>query len=521
MSSLPRTHTELSTEPLWAAGAPAPPTYPALSGDLEVDVAIVGGGVTGLTLATLLKDAGRSVAVLEMGRVAGGETERTTAHLTEVVDTPYGMLASRFGADGARLVRASSRAAIDLVQYLVARRPLACGFYRLPGWLYTETRDGVAALEAELDPARAAGARVRLSREVPLPFRTAGGLCFEQQAAIDPLCYLRPLAAALPGGRSRVCEDTRVLGVSDGEPCHVETEHGTVTARDVVVAANVPVTNRVLLHLKIAAYRSYVVAAPLRGAAPDGLFWDTAEPYHYARTAGHLGRAMLIVGGEDHKVGLRDDTEAAYRALEAYVRGRYQNAAAPAFRWSGQIIEPADGLPYIGRNPLSGHVHVATGFAGNGMTFGTLAAMIIADDLLGLANPYASLYDAGRVKPLAAARALVSENLDFPRERLMALFWSLGGSDDPVSLAPGDGVVVSAEGERVALCREQGGRLHALSPVCPHLGCEVRWNRAEQSWDCPCHGSRFAPDGRVLNGPAVTDLPEAPVARDRLSRSAR
>jgi Rieske Fe-S protein len=284
-----------------------------------------------------------------------------------------------------------------------------------------------------------------------------------------------------------------------------------VRARHVFVAANVPINNRVLLHTKIAAYRSYAIAAEIQPAFPAALFWDTDEPYHYTRKHAVDGRMYLIVGGEDHRTGTETDTDACYQRLLAYARERF-GIGGWRFRWSGQIIEPVDGLPFIGRNAAEQHVYVATGYAGNGMTFGTLAGMMVSDAILGRPNPYADLYDATRVKPIAAAVDYVKENVAFPVHLLTDRLTSINVEDKPIqTLQPGEGAILAADEGKIAACRDRGGTVHAVSAVCTHLGCDVAWNQAEQTWDCPCHGSRFAPDGKVINGPAVSDLRRVPV----------
>jgi len=333
---------------------------------------------------------------------------------------------------------------------------------------------------------------------------------------VHATAYLAALLAEAKAQGVRVYEQTRVIGVHDGRPCRVETDHGTVNARDVFIAANVPVNNRVLLHTKIAAYRSYVVAAHVTEVQAEksigsGLFWDTDDPYHYTRLQEIAGRTYLIVGGEDHRTGGETGTDACYRHLLEYAQLRFGVSDA-RWRWSGQIIEPVDGLPYIGLNTASRHVYVATGYAGNGMTFGTLAGMIVSDLILGRSNPYASLYDATRVKPFISAYDYVTENAPFPVHLLKDRLTTFNADRRPVeSLRPGEGAVFATDEGKVAICRDHDGVLHSLSPVCTHLGCDVAWNQAEQTWDCPCHGSRFSPEGKVINGPAVNDLTWQPI----------
>jgi Rieske Fe-S protein len=272
----------------------------------------------------------------------------------------------------------------------------------------------------------------------------------------------------------------------------------------VLVLAHVPVSNRLALHTKLAAYRSYAIAAPLREPFPTANFSDMRDPYHYIRPQQTASGPVLIIGGEDHKTGKNDDTEGCFARLAEYSRAHFPIGEI-SHRWSGQIIEPADGLPFIGRNAGADHVYVATGFSGEGMTFGTLAAMLLSDAVLAVKNPWAALYDATRVKPLAQARRVIGEGADFPahlaHDRLAG-----GEADSPEQVPAGEGRLVRAEGKMLAVYRDDGGALHARSAVCTHLGCYVHWNRAERSWDCPCHGSRFDVDGAVLNGPAIKPL---------------
>ena len=495
-------------ESVWQATTPPDGPFPSLEHDLEVDVAIVGGGVSGLTAAVLLKRAGKRVAVLEKGRIAAGETGHTTAHLTEVVDTRFRTLEQDFGEAEARLVAESSRDAIAQIESLVQEHGIECGFRRVPAWLYTERESEVDQLLEERDAARRAGLEVQYIGHVPLPFAVKGALRFERQAELHPREYLLPLARTVPGDGSHLFEATHVEQVQDGEPCTVVTRSGTVTAKDVLVLSNVPVNDRVFLHTKLYAYRTYAVAARVPHEL-DGLLWDSEDPYHYTRTQKTRDGVMLIVGGEDHKTGTEGDTEARYDRLEHYATQRLAALGFERayFRWSGQIIETADGLPYIGQNPNSTHVWVGAGYSGNGMTFGTLAGMLLADLVQGRENRYAALYNPSRVKPLAAAVTYLTENVDFARyfiqDRLLRVNVEAKALAD---VGNGEGKIASLGGEKLAIYRDDAGEVHALSPVCTHLACEVSFNRAERSWDCPCHGSRFSIDGEVINGPAIAPL---------------
>lgn len=497
------------TRSLWEAEAPAS-AYPPLREDVSVHAAVIGAGITGLTAALRLVEEGLTVAVLEMHHVGGGETGRTTAHLTEIVDNGYATIASDFGDEGAALVARSSREAIDWIERTVAALSIPCRFERVPGFLYSERGDHMERVRDEVEHARKAGLPAVFTREVPLPFRTLGALRLDRQAQFHPREYLSGLASRIVSRGGLIFEGTRAEAVHDGEPCHVDTEHGRIAAQSVIVATNVPI-NRVALITKLPAYRSYAMAARVRGEAPRGLFWDTEDPYHYTRAYAASGGSMVIIGGGDHKTGTTRDTEAHHAALADYACRRFPVERID-HQWSGQIIEPVDGLPYIGLNTASSRVYVATGYAGNGMTYGTLAGLITADLVLERPNAYARLYDATRVKPVAAAVDYVSENVTYPahilRDRVAAL--DVEGTD--LDAVPrGSGRIVRLEGRKCAVYRDERGEVHALSPVCPHMGCDVAWNAAEASWDCPCHGSRFTSTGQVLNGPAVRPLAAAEV----------
>jgi len=489
--------------PLWQTDVRLP-SFPALERDIEADVAVIGAGIAGVTAAMLLQRAGKRVALIEARQVGGGETGHTTAHLTELIDARYHVLESKFGRDGARRARESSRAAIDRIEALAAELAPDCGFERVAEYLYAETDAQRRELENELASLQRAGSSASWVEQVPLPLAIQGAVRLDQQGRFHPLAYLRGLLARFVADGGEVFERTAMLDVDEAQPCRVRTSGGTITARDVLVLAHVPVINRLALHTKLAAYRSYAIAAPLREPFPDANFSDMQDPYHYIRSQQTAAGTVLIVGGEDHKTGKHDDTRQCFERLAQYASAHFPIGEI-SHRWSGQIIEPADGLPFIGKNTGADHVYVGTGFSGEGMTFGTLAAMLLSDAVLEVKNPWAALYDATRVKPLAQARKVLSEGADFPAH--IAHDRITGGEvETPEQVPAGEGRLVREQGKMLAVYRDDGGALHARSAVCTHLGCYVHWNRAERSWDCPCHGSRFDIDGAVLNGPAIKPL---------------
>lgn len=487
---------------LWLASSTAP-RFDSLRDGVHVDVAIIGAGITGITAAVLLKNRGRKVAVIEKERIGSGETGNTTAHITAAVDARYHNIARTFSKDAAKLVARASRTAIEQIASFVREYSIDCAFRRLPGYLYTEKRSYVGEVKREAIAAAEAGLGARLVDDVPLPFLTRGAVRFEDQAQFHPRDYLTALAERVRGDGSFIFDETHVVDIREGEPCVVECETGRLTADSVFMATNVPIAGFQTLHVKDAAYRTYALAYAVDEKHPDGLFWDTADPYHYTRWQETDAGTYMIVGGEDHKVGKSEDTEESFARLQQYTTDLW-SAHPLHHRWSGQIIEPVDGLPYIGR---SGKLYVSTGYSGQGMTFGTAGAMIVADLITGRANEFADLFDWKRIHARGAIKDFVTENVDYPRhlisDRLARRDVDTKDLDD---VKRGEGKIVSLAGRKVAAFRDDDGALHAVSPVCTHMKCDVAWNTAERTWDCPCHGSRFTPDGDVLNGPAREGL---------------
>jgi glycine/D-amino acid oxidase-like deaminating enzyme/nitrite reductase/ring-hydroxylating ferredoxin subunit len=499
---------------IWAATASLP-QLTALQQNIQVDVCIVGAGISGLTTAYLLARAGKRVAVLDDGPIAGGMTQMTTAHLTNQLDDRYFEAEKLHGREGARLAADSHTAAIDRIETIVKQEHIECDFTRLDGYLFLAEGDTRETLEQELAAAHRAGLRaVELVERAPFTsFDTGPCLRFPNQAQFHPLKYLARLADAIHHEGGRIFTGSHADQIEGGVPALVHVGRHVVTADSVVVATNVPVNDRVAIHTKQAPYMTYVIGARFpRGSIPQVLSWDTGDPYHYVRTHGDL----LIVGGEDHKTGQANDSPERYARLEAWARERFPMMGPVEYNWGGQVMETQDGLAFIGRNPMDHeNVYVATGDSGMGITHGTIAGMLLCDLILGRTNPWESLYDPSRVRLRAAA--------DFARENsnvaLQYTDWLTGGDvESAEQVAPGSGAIVRRGLEKIAVYRDEDGKLHERLAKCPHLGCVVHWNRAETTWDCPCHGSRFDCYGRVINGPANRDL--APAERSREQRAA-
>ena len=472
------------------------------------DVVIVGAGIAGLTTAYHLLERGRSVIVLDKGELGSGETGRTTAHLSTALDDRYYTLEALHGERGAALAAESHGVAIDDIERIVAQEAIACDFARVPGYLFAHDgsdEQGQRELERELIAARRTGLQV--SAEMHAPLDQVAGTClrFENQAQLQPLQYLLGLAQGVERLGGRIYTRTRVLGVFDTQtPVRVDVAaRPSLQARAVVVATNTPINDVVTMHTKQAAYRSYVLALRLpKGALPAALCWDTGDPYHYVRLAGD--NDQLIVGGEDHKVGHTRRPERQWQKLERWARRHVPEAGPVLARWSGQIMEPDDGLAFIGKNPGRGaDVYIATGDSGNGMTHAALAGRLLCDLICERDNPWTALYSPARKPRTRGALAqFVRENLDVA----LCFSRSLWPALPRRHIAPGQGAIEQHGLRRLAVYVDEQGVRHEHSARCPHLGCSVQWNSAERSWDCPCHGSRFDPYGRVLTGPALHDL---------------
>ena len=499
---------------LWMSTATTP-HFPALTKDTSCDVCVVGGGIAGLTTALLLAKEGKSVVLVDHGRIGGGQTERTTAHLSNAIDARYYEIERLHGEDGARLTAESHSAAIDCIERLAAQENIDCRFERVDGYLFLAPGDSVEILEQELEVCRRIGlGEIELLAQAPFPHLRVGAcLRFPRQAQFHPLRYLTGLAEAFVGHGGQIYCDTHATEVSGGRQARVRTQNGaTVAAGAVVVATNTPINDRVAIHTKQAAYRTYVISARVpSGAAPHALFWDTMDPYHYVRLhssgdglRGADAYDTLIVGGEDHKTGQSDDAPQRYRNLEEWTRERFPVVGGITHRWSGQVFETIDGLAFIGRNPLDAeNIYVATGDCGMGMTHGTIAGMVLTDLILQRENPWARLYDPSR-KPIKAAMEFAKENTNTAWQYTDWL--TPGEVASAGELMPGCGAILRRGLTKIACYRDEESMVHEFSAMCPHLGGVVQWNSAEHTWDCPAHGSRFDALGRVVTGPANSDL---------------
>jgi glycine/D-amino acid oxidase-like deaminating enzyme/nitrite reductase/ring-hydroxylating ferredoxin subunit len=505
------------TTSVWM-GTTEVPQFQPLTQDARANVCIVGAGIAGMTTAYLLARAGRAVVLIDDGQIGGGETSRTTAHLTAALDDRYYNIEKIHGSDGARLAAESHMSAIHRIETIASMEDIDCEFQRVEGYLFLGGNSKRAELERELEATHRAGINdTQLVDRIPFSFWNSGpALRFPRQATFHPLKYLKGLARAILRDGGKIYTAVHAEKIEDGEPARVTTSEGHVISADnVAVCTNTPVNDWLIIHSKQAAYRTYVIGARIpKGSVPEGLYWDTPDPYHYIRlqqgadSSGHeLDYDILIVGGEDHKTGQAKDPDARFTRLEQWTRERFPMIERVEYRWSGQVMEPVDYMAYIGRNPGGDqHIYVATGDSGNGMTHGTIAGIILNELIQGRKHQWARLYDPSRVK-LRSTPEYLKENLNVAEQ--YKDWFTKGDVDDAAEIKPGEGAVIGTGRGKTAVYRDERGGIHQLSAVCTHLYCVVHWNHTEKTWDCPCHGSRFDPYGKVVNGPAIVGLSPA------------
>lgn len=495
--------------PFWIDSAPIK-RFPRLERNVNVDVIVVGAGITGITTAHLLKETGLAVALIERERVAAMDTGHTTAHLTCITDVELQELARTFGDDHAQAAWDAGMAAIDAIQKIVQDEQIECEFARVPAYVHvcgdSVSQKEISRLKKEVSLAAKLGFDATYLESVP--YFNLPGVRYPNQAKFHPRKYLRALLGRIPGNGSHVFEKS-AASEFDAKKRRLRANRNWINFDRVIMATNNPlvglarVAAATLLQTKLSLYTSYAFGARVpSGTVPEALFWDTRDPYNYLRVDRRRGFDYLVYGGEDHKTGQKNQTEKAYAHLRARLKKIVPKARVD-YHWSGQVISTPDGLPYIGEN--AERQFIATGYCGNGITFGTVAAIMARDWATERTNPWTDLFAVDRKKIKGATWNYLRENKDYPyymvKDRL-----TRPEAQSVRQLKRGDGMIIGSRRKKFAVFRDQNGKLCKLSPVCPHLGCLVRWNPAESTWDCPCHGSRFKPTGEVIAGPAEEAL---------------
>ncbi|MET0635477.1 MAG: FAD-dependent oxidoreductase [Chitinophagaceae bacterium] len=473
--------------------------------DSFFDVIIVGGGITGLSSALMLQKAGKKCLILEAANLGFGTTGGTTAHLNTLLDTPYTTISKNFSEDASRMVADAAAASINLIRKNIAEYQIDCGFEDTDAYLYSENDMEDKELDEVAVATTKAGVQLEFVDTIPISIPFTRAIRVPGQAKFNPIKYLQSIATAFEAAGGIIMEHCRVDHVKDGEPVQVSTIKGSYTCTDLIYATHIPPGIN-LLHLRCTPWRSYVIAVKLIGQSyPDSLIYDMKDPYYYYRSQVVRGELYLIAGGEDHKTGHTENTEQSFARLEAHVRKNFK-VSEVSHRWSSQYFESADGLPYIGHLPgHAKHILVGTGYGGNGMIYGNVAAMVFRSIILGEVSPYEKLFSPSRIKPIAGFTNFISQNVEVVKN-LAGRLISAEKLSDLVDLSRGEGKVVTYNHEKIGIYKDDNGAIHAIDPTCTHMKCGVKWNASELSWDCPCHGARFSYEGKVLTGPADRDL---------------
>jgi len=502
----------------WIDSLDKPLEFEKIDRDYETDVVIIGGGMAGVTTAYILSKSGKKVMLVEDGLIASGETGRSSAQLCSALDDGFAELHRIHGEEGLKLICESHKAAIDFIESTVEDEKINCDFKRVPGYIFIHPNDSTTNLTEELIFAQKAGLSAKILNRVP-GFKTDEGECieFDNQAQFHPLKYLSALCKLIIQNKGRIFTSTHAKEITtDG----ITTEEGfKIKAKHVVIATNTPVNDTFTIHLKQYPFRTYIIGSLIKkGTVPSALWWDTGDqkinpilpPYHYIRVVKYNDEFdLLITGGEDHPTALADyeenSEEARFEVLEKWAKKRF-DIEKVIYRWSGQILEPMDSIGFIGRNPFDfDNVYICTGDSGNGLTNATIAGILISDLINGKANKWEELYNPSRLKLLKSGGAFLKENLGNITHYLKELPYQ-SDLTSLKSLKDEEGMVIRMNGEFVAMYKDAKGTIHKISAHCTHLGCIIKWNNAEKSWDCPCHGSRFNAVGQVINGPANHDL---------------
>ena len=495
-----------------------PLTYPPLEQDAECDLVVIGSGIAGLSSAHEAARCGARVIVIDRGDIAGGMTTRTTAHLVSEIDDRYFDLIKVSGEDKARLYHQSQVAAINRIEQVCRDEGIDADFTRLSGYLIPADPTYREELEQEYEACRTLGVAVEWTDRAPFPLPAeTRALKFADQGRFHPLKYCAGLALAIQTRGGKLFSRTAYIGHDEGgNGVTIRTEGGPkIRAGAALFATNSPVNDRVAIHTKQVPMRTYVIAGKVpSGSVEDALIWDTLWPYHYVRLqpAGD-GEDWLIVGGEDHRTGTANDMDERFARLEEWARDRCHSFDGPELRWSGQVMEPVDFLPYSGRDG-SDRIYVHSGDSGTGMTNGVAGALNFIALYRNEKARFAELFDPAR-KPKSGLSLSEYAKGQGPVVANLGEYLGTGEVDDIEQIPPGEGAIVRRGLVKHAIYHGKDGRFIERSATCTHVGCIVHWNRFEECWDCPCHGSMFLPDGTVINGPAISPLAKVEAARPK------
>ena len=475
------------------------------------DVVIVGGGITGISTAYHLQKAGMNCLLLEAHELCFGTTGGTTAHINTLLDVPYSTIEKKFNKEKSRLVAESVKEAVNTIRDTVYKHNIDCDLKTTTATLFAETDKQKDELDKISTATNDAGIKNNLINKISIPIAFLKAMQVDEQAKFNPVRYVHGLGIQFEKAGGVILQQCRFVSADENENVTIETSKGKCTARFLIYATHIPPGVN-LLHFRCVPMRSYAMAVILKnGEYPEDLLYDMVDPYNYYRSQEIDGQKYFIAGGNDHKTAHEENQEYRFLKLESHIR-KYFEIKEVAYKWSSQYYESPDGLPYIGQLPGHDKIFVATGFGGNGMPYSTVAALLLTKMITNQESPYKDLYDPNRLKPVAGFTNFVSHNADVVKQ-FASRWFSHEELHDLAELATEEGKIVNYKNEKLAIYKDKNGSIHALSPICTHVGCEVKWNNAELTWDCPCHGARYSYDGRVMNGPTTKNLAKANIRK--------
>ena len=475
------------------------------------DVVIVGGGITGISTAYHLQKAGMNCLLLEAHELCFGTTGGTTAHINTLLDVPYSTIEKNFSKEKSRLVAESVKEAVNTIRDTVYKNNIDCDFKTTSATLFAQTDKQKDELDKISTATGDAGIKNDFINKISIPIKFLKAMQVDEQAKFNPVRYVYSLAKEFEKAGGVIFQQCRFVSADENENVSIETSNGKYSGRFLIYATHIPPGVN-LLHFRCVPTRSYAMAVILKNEEyPEDLLYDMYDPYNYYRSQKIDGRKYFIVGGYDHKTAHEENQEYRFLKLESHIR-KYFDVKEIAYKWSSQYYESPDGLPYIGQLPGHDKIFVATGFGGNGMPYSTVAALLLTKMITNQDSPYKDLYDPNRLKPVAGFTNFVSHNVDVVKQ-FASKWFSHEDLHELAELATDEGKIVNFKDEKIAIYKDKNGGIHALSPTCTHVGCEVKWNNAELTWDCPCHGARYSYDGRVMNGPATKNLTKANIRK--------
>lgn len=479
--------------------------YPKLNEDIRVDVLIIGGGMSGISCAYMLVKEGVKIAVIEADRILQGATGHTTAKITSQHGLIYGKIKSKMSMELAQQYADANESAIKLIEKMQRELKIDCDFMHQPSYVYTREDQYVQKIKDEVETASKLGINASYVEEIPFDFPIKAAIRFENQAQFHPRKYLLALANEVIKNGGSIYEQTRAIDIEENGAYVITTkDRKKITAEKVIIASHYPFYNKHGMYFaRIYSERSYALGVKIKEKFPGGMYVTAEDPAKSLRSYTSDNDELIIIGGEHHKTGQGKDTNSHYEALMAFAKDHFDVVDIP-YRWSTQDCMTLDDVPYIGHfTSDTPNLYVATGYGKWGMTNSTVSAMLLSDLIIRGSSPYQEVYNPSRKTIIGSAKEFIKENINVAKELLKGKLTPLPNDFD---IQPGEGKVINGNGERIGAYRDEHDVLHLVNTTCTHMGCELQWNSAEASWDCPCHGSRFTYDGDIIEGPAVMPL---------------